>query len=108
MPPLKAPTVSGKWQQAIWGCAEAVEKEVFGVERLAVARSRGDDFNDPACDAPLLTDVVRRLFRSRRPGDVTTMTDLLIHCEKKDLAFPHEWPCDLAMQAPVFGFDRQE
>jgi hypothetical protein len=82
VPPLKAPTVSGQWQQAFWRCGEAGEKEVFGVERLTVVRSWCDDLNDPSCADPLLTDVLRRLFRSQRPGDVTTMTDLLIHCEK--------------------------
>jgi hypothetical protein len=25
-----------------------------------------------------------------------------------DLAFPLEWPCDLAILAPLIGFDRQE
>ena len=108
LPPLKAPTVSGHLQQAFWGCVEAGEKLVFGVERLAVARSCDDDLNDSACAHPLLTDVLRRLFRSQRPGDDTTIDDLLIHCEKRDLAFPLELPCDLAMQGSLFGFDREE
>ena len=58
VPPLNAPTVSGQLQQAFWGCADAGEKEGFGVERLAVARSFGDDLNDPACADPLLTDML--------------------------------------------------
>ena len=47
------------------------------VEGFAVAGSCGGDLNDPACAEPGLTDVLGRFFRSQRPGDVTTMTDLL-------------------------------
>ncbi len=36
------------------------------------------------------------------------MTDLLIHCKKKDLAFPLERTLDLAMQGSLVGLDRQE
>jgi len=108
VPPLNAPTVPGQLQQAFWGCAEAGEKEAFGVERLAVARSCGDDLNDPARADPLLTDMLWCLFRSQRPGDVTTMTDLLILCEKRDLAFPLELTLDLTMQGSLVGLDRQE
>jgi hypothetical protein len=36
------------------------------------------------------------------------MTDLLIHCKKRDLAFPLERTLDLAMQGSLVGLDRQE
>ena len=58
VPTLNAPPVSRQSQQGFWACAEAGEKEVFRVERLAVAGSCGGDLNDPACAEPLLaTDV---------------------------------------------------
>jgi hypothetical protein len=66
VPALNAPTVSHQSQQCFWGCAEAGEKEMFGVERLAVAGSCGGDLNDPACAEPGFTDEVRSLFRSIR------------------------------------------
>jgi hypothetical protein len=81
---------------------------VYGVERLAVACSCGDDINDPDCAETDRPDVLGRFFRSRRPGDVTPMTDLLIHCKKGDLAFPLELTLDLAMQGSLVGVDRQE
>jgi hypothetical protein len=107
VPPLNALTASGQLQQAIWGCAEAGEKKVVGIEMLAVACSRGDDFNDPACADPLLTELWR-LFRSQRPGDVTTMTDLVILDGKRDLVYPRELTLDLAMQGSLVGLDRQQ
>jgi len=36
------------------------------------------------------------------------MTDLLIHCNKRDLAFPLELMLHLAMQSPLIGFHGQE
>jgi len=36
------------------------------------------------------------------------MTDLLIHCKKRDLAFPLELALNLAMQGSLVGLDRQE
>ena len=63
VPPLDAATVSHQLQQAFWACAEAGEKEVFGVEALAVADVCGGGLNDPACAEPGLTDVLGRFFR---------------------------------------------
>lgn len=88
VPPLDAATVSHQLQQTFWACAEAGEKEVFGVEALAVAGSCGGGLNDPACAEPGLTDVLGRFFRLQRPGDVKAITALMIHCKKRDLAFP--------------------
>jgi hypothetical protein len=36
------------------------------------------------------------------------MTDLLIHCKKRDLALPLELTVDLAMQGSLVGLDCQE
>ena len=90
VPALNVPPVSRQLQEGFWGCAEAGEKEVCGVERLAVAGSCGGHLNEPACAGPGLTDVLRRFFRSQSPGDVTTMADLVILWQKRDLAFPLE------------------
>ena len=108
VPTLNAPPVSRQSQQGFWACAEAGEKEVFGVEGLAVAGSCGGNLNNPACAEPGLTDVLRCLFRSQRPGDVPAMTDLLIHCNKRDLAYPLELMLNLAMQRALIGFNGQE
>ena len=103
VPTLNAPAVSHQSQQGFWGCAEAGETEVFGLEWLAVAAACCHDFNDPARAEPLLADVVWRLFGSQRPGDVSTMADLVIRCQERDLAFSFELTQDLAMQRPLVG-----
>jgi hypothetical protein len=36
------------------------------------------------------------------------MTDLLIHCKKRDLAFPLELTLDLAIQGSLVSLDREE
>ena len=108
VPTLNAPPVSRQLQQGFRACAEAGEKEVFGDERLAVAGSCGGDLNDPTCADPGLTDVLRCLFRSQRPGDVTAMPDLLNCCQKRDLATALELALDLTMQGPLVGFHGQE
>jgi hypothetical protein len=41
------------------------------------------------------------LFRAQRPGDVTTMPDLLNRCQKRDLAAALEMTLDLAMQSRI-------
>ena len=103
VPTLNAPAVSHPSQQGFWGCAEAGETEVFGLEWLAVAAACCHDFNDPARAEPLLADVVWRLFGSQRPGDVSTMADLVIRCQERDLAFSFELTQDLALQRPLVG-----
>ncbi len=86
MPPLDAPAVSHQLQQCFWGRSEAREKEMAGVEGFAVTLSCGNDLNDPARAEPLLTDMVWRLFGAQGPGDVAAMAELLIRCQKRDLA----------------------
>ena len=108
MPPLDAPAVFHQLQQCFWGRPDAREKQMAGVEGFAVSLSRGDDLNDPARAQPLFTDVPWCLFRLQRPGDVAAMADLMIHCLKRDLAFPLELSLDLAMQGPLVGLDRQQ
>ena len=78
------------------------------VEWQAVAPTRGDDLNEPACADPLLADVLWRLFRSQCPGDVSAMADLVIHCQKRDLAVSLKLTLDLAMQCSLVGLGRQE
>jgi hypothetical protein len=36
------------------------------------------------------------------------MSELMIRCLKRDLAFPLELSLDLAMQGPLVGLDRQQ
>ena len=108
VPRLNAPAVSRQSQQGIWGCAQAGEKEVLGLEWLAVAVPCGDDFNDPAGAEPGFTDVPWRLFRSQGPGDVSAMADLMICCQKRDLAFSFKLTLDLAMQRPLVSLNCQE
>lgn len=56
VPALNAPPVSPPLQQGFWGRSQAGENEVFDIEWLSAADSCGDDFNDPACAEPCLTD----------------------------------------------------
>jgi hypothetical protein len=108
LPPLDTPAVSHQLQQCFWGRPDAHEKEMAAVQGFAVTLSRGDDFNDPARAEPLHTNMVWRLFRLQRPGDVAAMAELMIRCQKTDLAFPLELALDLAMQGPLVGLDRQQ
>jgi hypothetical protein len=77
-----------------------------GIEWCSVALTRGDDQDDSARADPLLADVLWRLYCSQRPGDVSTMAELVIRFQKMDLACSLELPCDLAMQGPLVGFVR--
>jgi hypothetical protein len=108
VPRLNAPAVPHQSQQCIWSRAQAGEKEVLGLEWLAVAVPCGDDFNDPAGAEPGFTDVPRRIFRSHGPGDVSAMADLVVYCQKRDLAFSFELTLDMAMQRPLVSLDCQE
>jgi hypothetical protein len=64
VPPLDAPPVSRQLHEAFWGCAEAREMEVVGVERSAVVRFYGGLLNDSTRADPLLTDMLWRPFLS--------------------------------------------
>jgi hypothetical protein len=68
VPALNAPPVSRPLQQGIWGRSQAGENEVFGIEWLAAADSCGDDFNDPACAKPCLTDMLGLRHRFLEDG----------------------------------------
>jgi hypothetical protein len=59
---LKASVFSHLAQQGFWGYEAAGWQDVFGLERLAAVTNFCHDFNDPARDDPLLTDVVWSIF----------------------------------------------
>jgi hypothetical protein len=108
VPALNAPAVPHQLQQGFWGRAQAGQKHVVGLERLAVSGAGGDHLHDPAGVDPGLPDVLRGLFSAQRPGDVPTVTDLVIRCPKRDFALSLELAADLAVQRLLVGFNRQE
>jgi hypothetical protein len=72
VPALDAPAVSHQLQQGFWGGAQAGEKHVAGAKGLAVTRTAGHVFHDPAGADPGLIDVLWSLFGGlqvmSRPG----------------------------------------
>jgi len=87
------------------GRAQACQKHVLGLERLAVSGAGSP--HDPASD-PGLPDVLRGLFGAQRPGDVASVADLMIRCHERDLALSLELALDLAVQILLVGFHRQQ
>ena len=85
--------------------------EVGGVKGLAVTGAASRDFHDPAGAGPGLSDVLWSLYRyaeacgygAQRPGDVPTMADLMIHCQKRDVLLSLELRSDLAVQRLLIG-----
>ena len=63
VPALQAPALCHQAQQRFWGCAQACDEPVRGLERLAVADPGGDHLGDPAGAVPIGLDVLRRFFR---------------------------------------------
>jgi len=59
MPALDAPAVTHQLQQGLCGGAQAGEKQMGGMEGLAVTGSLGRHLHDPAGAAPVLADVLR-------------------------------------------------
>ena len=108
VPALNAPAVAQQLQQRFWGGSQAGEKQMGGVEDLAVANAGGDHFHEPAGAAPGLTDMPRRLFGAERPGDGTTMTHLENTYFNRDVAFPLELASNLAMQGLLVALEGQE
>ena len=108
VPALNAPAVPHQSQQGFLGRAQAGQKHVAGLERLAVSGAVGGHLHDPAGADPGLADVLRGLFGAQRPGDVPTVADLVIRCHKRDLALSLELAADLAVQRLLVGFNRQE
>ena len=116
VPALNAPAVPHQMQQGFWGGAEARQKQVGGLKRLAVPDAPGDYLNDPTVADPGLADVLWGLFGSQRPGDVATMSNLVIRCHKRDVTLSLELRSDLAVQRLLVGLllrrslrlDRQE
>ena len=62
VPALNAPTVAHQSQQGFWGRAQACEKQVGRLKRLAVTGAIGGHLHDPAGADPGLTDVLWCLF----------------------------------------------
>jgi hypothetical protein len=104
VPSLNALAVPHQLQQGFWGRAQAGQKHVLGLERLAVSGAGGGHLHDPAGADPGLPDMLRGLFGVQRPGDVPTVADLMIRCHKRDLALPLELAADLAVQRLLVGY----
>lgn len=98
VPALKAPSVSHQLQQGFWGGAQARQKQVSGLKRLAVTGTADRDFHDPVGADPGLMDVLWSLFGAQRPGDVAAVAGLVIHCHEMDLALSLELRSDLAVE----------
>lgn len=95
-------------QQSFWGGAQDADKQVRGLERLALAAAGGHDLHDPAAADSGLGDVLRRAYRTQSPGDVAAVADLVICCHEKDPALSLELAADLGVQCLLVGLDRQE
>ena len=108
VPALNAPAVPHLSQQGFWRGAPAGEEVVGCVKWLAITGAIGGHIHDPAGAAPGLLDVLRRLFRPQRPGDVAAMADLVIGCHERDFPLALELAADVAVQRLLVGFDRQE
>jgi hypothetical protein len=61
-----APAISYQLQQGFWGGAQAGEKQMGGVKRLAVTGPAGCDLHDPPGADPLIKDVLRGRFGAQR------------------------------------------
>jgi len=98
VPALDAPSVSHQLQQRFWGGAQAGEKQMGGLEGLAITGAIGSHVHDPAGAAPGLDDVLRCLFGTHSPVDVAPVALLVIHCEKRDVVPSLELAADLSVQ----------
>ena len=108
VPPLNAPAFPHQLQQRFWRGAEARQKQMAGLKRLAVTGAAGRDFHDPAGADPGLADVLWSLFGAQRPGDVAAVALLVIRCDKRDVPLSLELRSDLAVERLLIGLDRQE
>jgi hypothetical protein len=108
MPALKAPAVSHQPEQGFWRAAQARQKQVGGLKRLAVTGADGRDFHDPAGADPGLADVLWSLFGAQHPGDVAAVANLVICRHKRDVPLSLELRSDLAVERLLIGLDRQE
>ena len=108
VPALNAPALSHEAQQRIWGGAQAGDKAVRSLERLAITGACRDHFRDPAGAMPIGLNVLRRFFRPQSPEDVTAMADFVITCDERDLALSNQLAGDLAVESLLVGFDRQQ
>ena len=50
----------------------------------------------------------RSFFGPQRPGDVATVADLMIRCQKRDLALSLQLAADLAVKRFLVRLDRQQ
>jgi len=108
VPALNSPTGSHLLQQCFWGSAQASEKQVHSLKRLAAAAAGGADLHDPAGADLRLADVIRCLLCPQAAGDVAAVADLVICCHERDPALSLELAADLAAQRLLFGFHCQE
>lgn len=102
VPALLSPALPNQPQQRFWCGAEACDDPVKRPERRAVAGAGGDHRHDPA--APLLAHLDARwsLLGPQHLGHVTGMTDLVIRCQERDVAFSQELTGDLPVEtAPI-------
>ena len=108
VPALDTQAVSYQLQQGFWRGSQARQKQVGGLKLPAVTSASGRDFHDPAGADPGLTDVLWSLFGTQRPGDVATVADLVIRCQKRDVTLSLELRSDLTMQRLLVTLHGQE
>ena len=75
---------------------------------LAVAAAGGRYLDDPAGADPGMNDMFWGLLSAQRPGDVTAVADLMIHCEERGVPLTMKMVLDLAVKCLLIGFDGQE
>ena len=107
VPALNAPAISNPLQQGFWGGAQAGEKQVLGLKRLAVSGAGSGHLHNPASAHPALADVLRCLLCPQPPSDVAAMADLVIRCHERDSALSLKLAADLAVEDLLVGLDRQ-
>ena len=109
MPALNAPAVSHQLQLGFWDGAQAGEKQVAGLKRLAVTGTDGRDFNDQDGADPGIADVRWSLYGAQHPGDIATVALLAISFYAKDMPLSMKLATDLAVyRRPIaFHSDRE-
>ena len=85
-----------------------VRKQVSRLKSLADPDPIRNHLHDPPGSASALPDVILRLFRPQRPAEDAAVSDFVIGCQERDLAFLLELTEDLTEQRLLVGFHREE
>jgi len=108
VPALNALAVTHELQQGFWGGAQAGEKHVGGPKGLAIAAAAVRHPHDPARANPYLANLLWCFFCPQRPGNVPTVTALMIHCDDRVLALSLQLPANLTVKRFLVYFHRQK